>query len=524
MKTSIKYFYTISISLALLAYGAIIVFAAPTGIVPSGATLDPFNTVDPANPGFNYCDDINNCVVTTGWDIDTVNDYIFNDVASVTLGIDATDRGLGKLMVGGNVVFSYEDDVNRSESLFLLGDFSDSIGNNGIVMTHEVGDIQSRLGIKASAIDGAGDPGDGSDMTILMGLGNNSTGSNYNAQITPTGFVVEINDDQYDINSPHNILSIQPYRSDFISYNGANDIVNFSIRDQSAGLNIFETFSNGRVIMPGLAEASGNPAAVCFDEQTGELFYEDLGDCDVSSERFKENITPLDLGLAFVNSMETHSFQYKNNPEITRVGFIAEEIAKLDTRLVFFEPDGETVRGVHYGDMTAVLVNAVQEMSTQLTDRAVDLIDNVRDLFVRSITVEKELCIGDTCIDESRLQELLGENDSSSDSKTQDEEVESDIDEGDESGDTQEDIEEEHEDESSDESGELTSDSESTETSTEEPAETTESETSTLEEEPTAEETVVEELPAEPESEPESVVEETASEPEPEPEPTSETE
>ncbi|MEI6716386.1 MAG: tail fiber domain-containing protein [Candidatus Saccharibacteria bacterium] len=87
--------------------------------------------------------------------------------------------------------------------------------------------------------------------------------------------------------------------------------------------------------------------------------------CSVSSQRYKHNIEDLGIGIDFVNGMRAVSYQ-RNSDNAQEIGFIAEEIAALDSRLVFYEADGTTVRGVKYEQMTAVLTKAIQDQSGKL--------------------------------------------------------------------------------------------------------------------------------------------------------------
>lgn len=87
--------------------------------------------------------------------------------------------------------------------------------------------------------------------------------------------------------------------------------------------------------------------------------------CSVSSQRYKNSIEDLGIGIDFVNGMRAVSY-LRNGDNAQEIGFIAEEIAALDSRLVFYEADGTTVRGVKYEQITAVLTKAIQDQSGKL--------------------------------------------------------------------------------------------------------------------------------------------------------------
>ncbi|MFN9791760.1 MAG: tail fiber domain-containing protein [Pseudomonadota bacterium] len=89
-----------------------------------------------------------------------------------------------------------------------------------------------------------------------------------------------------------------------------------------------------------------------------------------SSARYKEHITDLELGLAVVERLRPVAYDWKETREAD-VGFVAEEIAAIDPRLVTRNAAGE-IEGVKYERLTAVLAGAVQELTRTLAAREVD--------------------------------------------------------------------------------------------------------------------------------------------------------
>jgi hypothetical protein len=181
-----------------------------------------------------------------------------------------------------------------------------------------------------------------------------------------------------------------------------------------------EIESDGGIFMNSLASGTGGGSydALCINDATHEVTVNTGGnDCVVSSQRFKDNIADSDLGLSFVKSLTPRMFTYKDTGD-RRIGFIAEEVAAIDPRLVFYENDGVTVRGVRYQDMTSALAKAVQELDLKITtiqntansfqnqtfyDSLIEWIGSSINKITR-IHVDQELCIGATCINESDLQ------------------------------------------------------------------------------------------------------------------------
>jgi hypothetical protein len=82
-----------------------------------------------------------------------------------------------------------------------------------------------------------------------------------------------------------------------------------------------------------------------------------------SSARYKTDITDLELGLETAQQLRPVGFRWKTDGSAD-IGFVAEEVAALDERLATRD-NGGTIEGVRYDRMTAVLVNAVQELAAR---------------------------------------------------------------------------------------------------------------------------------------------------------------
>jgi hypothetical protein len=124
----------------------------------------------------------------------------------------------------------------------------------------------------------------------------------------------------------------------------------------------------GTMAVNGLTAEAGTKDALCIDSTTKEVQVNTGSPtCTVSSARYKHNIESLTAtsGLALLRQLRPVSFE-TNDENQARVGFIAEEVNALDPRLVFYENDGITPRGVRYEEMTAVLAKSVQELDARL--------------------------------------------------------------------------------------------------------------------------------------------------------------
>lgn len=83
-----------------------------------------------------------------------------------------------------------------------------------------------------------------------------------------------------------------------------------------------------------------------------------------SSLRYKTNIANFKPGLSLLDRLRPISFNWKKGG-MADVGFGAEEVEKVEPRLVTYNQQGQ-VEGVKYDRLTVVLVNAVKEQQTEI--------------------------------------------------------------------------------------------------------------------------------------------------------------
>ena len=78
----------------------------------------------------------------------------------------------------------------------------------------------------------------------------------------------------------------------------------------------------------------------------------------------KENIKPLDNQLETVKKLNPVTFDWKEDKKpYQQIGFIAQEVEKHLPELI---EDKDDIKRMSYGNMTAVLVKAIQEQQTQI--------------------------------------------------------------------------------------------------------------------------------------------------------------
>lgn len=124
------------------------------------------------------------------------------------------------------------------------------------------------------------------------------------------------------------------------------------------------------VKMPTLAASSAaQTGTVCWSSTGGNLTVDTTVACLASTRKIKQNIRPLDIGLAEVMKMKPVSYDLKPkfNPMHLgpQVGLVAEDVQQVDPRLVALDDKGDP-RGVRYMQMTAVLIKAIQEQQAEI--------------------------------------------------------------------------------------------------------------------------------------------------------------
>lgn len=85
-----------------------------------------------------------------------------------------------------------------------------------------------------------------------------------------------------------------------------------------------------------------------------------------SDSRLKQDIEAINSGNALeqVNSLQGVYFKYKEKPEDTNIGFIAQEVLDVVPEVV--RTGSEGYYSLNYANLTALLVEAVKELSKKI--------------------------------------------------------------------------------------------------------------------------------------------------------------
>lgn len=162
-----------------------------------------------------------------------------------------------------------------------------------------------------------------------------------------------------------------------------------------------------------------------------------------SDERLKKNITDLATNsLDALVQLKTVTFKWINGADTEKhIGFIAQNMREFYPELVSTAANGYLQ--VNYAGITPVIVEAIRELNTKLEmladgdsefidedgnqtfvgrffDRVTvwlaDSANQISEIIANTIRAKDQLCINDTCVTESQLQQLLNDSNSSSSS------------------------------------------------------------------------------------------------------------
>lgn len=97
---------------------------------------------------------------------------------------------------------------------------------------------------------------------------------------------------------------------------------------------------------------------------------------NASDARYKENVEPIEYGLAHVLQMQPRKYNVIGSDK-KEVGFIAQEVLPLVPELVDLSVNSVTEEErftLSYGQMTAVLVKAIQDLNAKVEAQAAEIV------------------------------------------------------------------------------------------------------------------------------------------------------
>ncbi len=150
-----------------------------------------------------------------------------------------------------------------------------------------------------------------------------------------------------------------------------------------------------------------------------------------SDERLKTDITDLPQNtLDVLRNVRTVTYHWLENPDTPeQIGFLAQDLEQYFPQLVATDDDG--MKSVYYAQMTPILTEAVRELDLKITniesfatatnttfkDQLIawlgDVANGVTKIFAHEVQTDK-LCVGQTCLTEDQLLELMNNQNISS--------------------------------------------------------------------------------------------------------------
>ncbi|MBI3816331.1 tail fiber domain-containing protein [Candidatus Peregrinibacteria bacterium] len=161
-----------------------------------------------------------------------------------------------------------------------------------------------------------------------------------------------------------------------------------------SALDVVGRMSGSQLTLSGLASEATTQNALCVTA-TGTVLVNSAATCTVSSVRFKHDIQTIQTALQEIRQMRP--VQYRDNGnDVVNVGLIAEDVQAIDPRIVFYENDGTTPRGVKYENLTAILLRGLQETDARVGALESGALLKGRDLTLTgALTVEKQTTLKD---------------------------------------------------------------------------------------------------------------------------------
>jgi hypothetical protein len=136
-------------------------------------------------------------------------------------------------------------------------------------------------------------------------------------------------------------------------------------------------FGGNQVYMGQIGSYDASAGVPVYLDANGRLGFGDVCpvQCQPSSERFKDNIKPMDKASEAILALKPVTFRYKKEfkpKDIPQFGLVAEEVQKVNPDLVVRDPQGKPY-GVRYDAVNAMLLNeflkehkTVQELKKEI--------------------------------------------------------------------------------------------------------------------------------------------------------------
>ena len=347
---------------------------------------------------------------TTGWqyvaggslyDYGTTSDCSGTPVASSTISSSA--------------VFS---ETYRPGGTWSSGTYSVATSTYGYVL---IGDAVGSRGIKIKFANTSG----------------YSFGQVWNITLYPAGYMSDIANFQnatgtsiFDINSVGIIKSFDT--------TGLNKTLNLDPTNNTYSIGDIDAITSGAYLNISAGSAGATSGIVSIYNADLTVHGTSGGTCTInggtggvactSDARLKQNVMDLPDALSQINQLRPVTFNWKDPKysDATHIGFIAQDMQKVYPQLVTVVDPENGYIGIDYAGLVTPIVKAIQEMDLKLEpltsldpaqDNSLaslikrylaDTLNGLEEIFVKKVQTN-ELCLQDTCVTQSQLQQLLNQ-------------------------------------------------------------------------------------------------------------------
>jgi len=116
-----------------------------------------------------------------------------------------------------------------------------------------------------------------------------------------------------------------------------------------------------------IEKRSDGSALFTFDTATGN--FTASGDVTTNSDRrLKTNIETLTQALPKVMAMRGVSFNMKDNPDIAKIGLIAQEVEKIVPQVVITDNSDDKIKSVAYSSLVGLLIEAIKDLKGEVDE------------------------------------------------------------------------------------------------------------------------------------------------------------
>ena len=156
------------------------------------------------------------------------------------------------------------------------------------------------------------------------------------------------------------VSAINETRTDSAIYSPLN-IINGGTITTTAGEFVFQVNAQDQLTI----DSNGDLTATRNLIATGNVTTKGT----ISDIRLKENIVRLNNSLEKISQINGYTFNYKDRPDETMPGVIAQEIEKVLPEVVYdFEQENETYKAVRYANIVPLLIEAIKDLKGKVDE------------------------------------------------------------------------------------------------------------------------------------------------------------